>query len=330
MSYAPDELHGVQWMMPAFATPDAGGIFAAHTVDVENLQEGIDKIIKDGVHQIATTGSFGQCWNLFPDEFETLVRATIEAVDKRVPVFLGVTSTNLREAAQKMQFVREAGGEGVLLGLPYYNPLPVSQIPGFYRTFAEAFPDLSIMVYHNPLNHRVHIPVPAFEELVKLPNVVAMKDSHRDPLELMKLHDIIHGKIAHFVNQTQLYPYYELGASGCWSIDVGMGPWPILRLYQAVRERDVETAKRITNELTPGSTGRRAERLPADGEGGGVNIQELTGYIKPGPARPPSFSTGNGPSDAALKRTQQRAQRWLDLCEQYRPEVEAARAAGVI
>ena len=260
-----------------------------------------------------------------------MVRATLEAANKRVPVMLGVTSTNLREAADKMQFVREAGGEGVLLGLPYYNPLPVSQIPAFYRTFAEAFPDLSIMIYHNPVNHRVHIPVPVFPELVKIPNVVAMKDSHRDPLELMKLHDVIHGKIAHFVNQTQLYPYYEMGASGCWSIDAWMGPWPILRLYQAVSEGDVETAKRITNELTPGSTGRRAERAPADGEGGGggINIQALAGYVKPGASRPPSFTSPDGPSEAAVKRTHQRAQRWLDLCEKYRAEVEARRAARV-
>lgn len=325
MSYTFDELKGVQWMMPAFATPDAGSIFATNTVDVENLQEGVDRIIKDGIHQIATTGSFGQCWNLFPDEFESLVRATLDAVNKRVPLFLGVTSTNLREAARKMHFVREAGGEGVLLGLPYYNPLPIREIPGFYRAFAEAFPDLSIMIYHNPVNHRVHIPVPVFQELVKIPNVVAMKDSHRDPLELLKLHDIIHGKIAHFVNQNQLYPYYDMGASGCWSIDVGMGPWPILRLYQAVKDGDIESAKRITNELTEGSTGRRADSR-GDGEGGGPNLQELVGYIKPGPARPPSFPPSDGPSEAAVKRAEQRAQRWIRLCEKYRPEVEAWRA----
>ena len=146
MSYTADELHGVCGMMPTFATEDAGSIFAKHTVNVENLQEGVDRIIKDGIGLIATTGSFGECWNLFFDEFQTVVRATLEAANKRVPVMLGVTSTNLREAADKMQFVREAGGEGVLLGLPYYNPLPVSQIPAFYRTFAEAFPDLSIMI----------------------------------------------------------------------------------------------------------------------------------------------------------------------------------------
>src|SRR5438309_11046868 len=98
MAYSASELEGVQWMMPAFDTPDASGLYARNTVDVENLQAGVDRMIKDGIHQIATTGSFGECWNLFMDEFETLIRATIETVNKRVPLFLGVTSTNLREA----------------------------------------------------------------------------------------------------------------------------------------------------------------------------------------------------------------------------------------
>ncbi len=192
--------------------------------------------------------------------------------------------------------------------------------------FAEAFPDLSIMIYHNPVNHRVHIPVTVFPELAKIPNLVAMKDSHRDPLELLKLHNVIHGKIAHFVNQNQLYPFYEMGAQGCWSIDVGQGPWPILRLYDAVKDGDVEAARRITDELTVGSTGRRADQRE-DGGGSGVNPQELAGYVKPGASRLPAFPPPEGTAEAGLQRTQARVDRWLALCEKYRPEVEARRLA---
>jgi hypothetical protein len=46
-------------MMPAFATPDAVDIRATQTVAVDNLKEGVDKIIKDGVNNIATTGTYG-------------------------------------------------------------------------------------------------------------------------------------------------------------------------------------------------------------------------------------------------------------------------------
>jgi trans-o-hydroxybenzylidenepyruvate hydratase-aldolase len=323
MSYAPDELKGVCGMMPAFATPDASNILATNTVDVQNLQEGVDKIINDGIGMIATTGSFGQCWNLMWDEFTTLVDATIEAVDQRVPLMLGVTSTNPREVAQKMRFVRDAGGQGVLLGVPYYSTMPIPKVIDFYKEVAETFPDMSIMIYHNPVNHRVHIPVRAFPELVKNPNIVAMKDSHRDTREMGPLHKVIHGKIAHFVNQAQLYPYYDMGASGCWSIDAWMGPWPVIRIYQACVDGDYAKAREVIDEVTGGGGGAR----PAGGEegegGGGANPQEFAGYIKPGPARPPATYAVSGDGERARKR----AERWVDLCNKYKPEVEAWRAA---
>ena len=50
-----NELKGILGMMPAFATPDAIDIRATQTIAVDNLKEGVDKIIKDGVNNIATT-----------------------------------------------------------------------------------------------------------------------------------------------------------------------------------------------------------------------------------------------------------------------------------
>src|SRR5688572_31957706 len=101
------ELNGILGMMPAFATPDAVDIRSTQTVAVDNLKEGVDKIIKDGINNIATTGTYGECYNLLFDEFKTLAVATVETVKKRVPLFIGVTSPNPREVIQKMNFVKE-------------------------------------------------------------------------------------------------------------------------------------------------------------------------------------------------------------------------------
>ena len=327
MSYVATDLHGICGMMPAFATADAGDMTATDTVDVGHLQAGLDRAIKDGVHMFATTGTFGQVWNLLEDEWRTLVRASIEAVDDRVPLMLGVTAANPRLVVQKMNFVREAGGQGVLLGVPYYYKLPIRDVVAFYQKISELFPDLSIMIYHNPTNHRVHIPVAAFKELVKLPNIVAMKDSHRNPTEFQRLHDIIDGKIAHFCNQTQLYPYYMMGAVGCWSHAIWSGPWPVLAAYNAVAEGDNLKAAAILADMSAGRTGG------GDGDGGraGHESHEYAGYIEMGSPRPPfSWITEDpedGPKNEAKARKQ--AEHWLTLCEKYRPEVEAKRAVRV-
>ena len=78
-----NELKGILGMMPAFATPDATDIRATQTIAVDNLKEGVDKIIKDGVHNIATTGTYGECYSLLFDEFKTLAEATVDAVKKK-------------------------------------------------------------------------------------------------------------------------------------------------------------------------------------------------------------------------------------------------------
>ena len=116
------DVRGVMAMMPAFATRNAEDLGATATIDVDNLQSSVDRIIKDGIDIITTTGSFGECYNLFWDEFKTLAAATVEAVKKRVPVFIGSTSPNPREVVQRLKFVREIGADGTLLGVPYNTP----------------------------------------------------------------------------------------------------------------------------------------------------------------------------------------------------------------
>src|SRR5688572_15839470 len=101
-----NELNGVLAMMPAFATPNAIEISATETIAVDNLKEGVDRIVRDGINNIATTGTYGECYNLLWEEFRTLAAATVDAVNKRVPLFIGCTSPNPREVVQKMNFVR--------------------------------------------------------------------------------------------------------------------------------------------------------------------------------------------------------------------------------
>ena len=70
------EIGGMMAMMPAFATDAAADLAATDTVSVERLRAGLDRMVRDGADVIATTGSFGECHTLLPDEFETLARET--------------------------------------------------------------------------------------------------------------------------------------------------------------------------------------------------------------------------------------------------------------
>lgn len=310
------DVQGVMAMMPSFSTDNAGDLKSTATVAVDNLQTGVDRMIKDGVDVITTTGSFGECYNVFWDEFKTIASASMEAVKKRVPLFIGSTSPNAREVVQRLKFIQDIGGDGTLLGVPYYDAQSPDYIADFYSQIAEMFPKLAILIYHNPVNHKVKIPVSVFPRLVKYPNIIGMKDSHRDTREFVRLMAIIHGKISVMTNQAQMFPYYRMGASGCWSIDAWMGPWPVLYLRNLVRAGKDHEALQVITEIMSAAGGER----PGGNEGATAKLPiEFAGYVKPGPPRTPIVKF----SESAIERAKKKAEGWKKLCDKYRPLVEA-------
>jgi hydratase-aldolase len=313
-----NELGGLMAMMPAFATDNAADIRATDTVDVGRLQRGLDRMIADGADVIATTGSFGECHTLLPGEFRTLAHETVAVVKKRVPLFIGVTSVNSREAAEKIKVVDGSGADGILLGVPYYFPSSVENAVRLYRDIGEMFPKLNIMIYHNPALHHVTLPIEAFTAIARNKAVVAMKDSHRTPQEFTELQKIIRGRMSVFVHQGQYATFAELGAAGFWSIDAWMGPWPQLALREVVRRGDREAAKAITLDIVP--PGQPPASLSWRETAAKVAIR-LAGYVDPGPLRPPFVEI---PAEVT-ERMQGRVERWRKLCAKYR---EAAHAGA--
>lgn len=308
-----EDLKGILAMMPAFTTPDGASPHARDTIDTTALETAVDKIIRDGVNAIAAMGSFGEFHTLLWEEKKKLAEATIAAARKRVPVFIGCSSTNPRETMELVKFAEGAGADGVLCAVPFYFPSTVENAVQFYLDLADTFPKLGIAVYHNPPLHRVTLPVAAFEKLATRPNIVAMKDSHRTPAAFMALMKMVKGKISVFCNQMQTYPYMMLGAAGFWSISAWMGPWPLLRLRDACFAGEWETAKQICLDInapykTPGRPGDLFWR---------ENVHKLeineAGYCVAGPLRPP-FQ--NVPGEI-FEHAKQQAQEWKKLCARY-------------
>jgi len=143
-----------------------------------------------------------------------------------------------------------------------------------------------------------------------------MKDNHRTTQAFLNLQKIIKGKISVFVNQTQIYPYYELGAAGCWSTEVWMGPWPILYLLEQAREGDVQRMMEVISDLGGVGAGK-----PVAGAGN-KRPAEFADYCKVGPTRVPFVTF----PEAELVKAKARAAHWMELNKKYRPLVEATRA----
>jgi trans-o-hydroxybenzylidenepyruvate hydratase-aldolase len=307
------DLSGMMAMMPAFATDDGASMDATDTVDLGRLEAGLNRMIGDGAGVVSTCGSFGEFHTLLPEEFEKLNAAAVEIANKRVPLFVGCTALNSREALRKIAYADKIGAYGVLVGVPFYFPSTVENAIRFYREVSERFPKLGFMIYHNPALHNVTIPVPAFAELTKLPNLIGMKDSHRDTMQFIKLQELVKGKISVFCNWTQFHPYHELGAAGFWSIDAWMGPQPMLAYHEAVVKGDLDRVKEIMYAVSPVLANPKVN-LSWRETASKVGIR-YAGYCDPGPLRPPFIEI----PEEVDKAQKARAEKWNKLCETYRP-----------
>lgn len=305
------DLSGLMAMMPAFTTDDGASIDAVDTVDLRKLEQGVNRAINDGVGVISTCGSFGEFHTLLWDEWKKLNQATVEVVNKRVPVFVGCTALNSREALMRVKFAEKIGADGVLLGVPFYFPSTVENAIRFYREIAERVPKTGIMIYHNPTLHHVTLPVPAFTEITKNKNIVAMKDSHRDTAQFMKLIEIVRGKIAVFCNWLQFHPYHQLGASGLWSIDAWMGPQVLLAYHDAVVRGNIDLAREILFAISPVTVDRQTN--PSWRETAYKIGLRYAGYADAGPLRAPFLEIPKEVDESQKAR----AKKWIDLCKKY-------------
>lgn len=301
-------------MMPAFTTAKGDSPHETETVNTGELTRAVDKIIADGVDVIATTGSFGEFHTLLWEEKQELIEATVGAAKKRVPVFIGCTGLNTREVLREMKFIGDSGADGVLVGVPFYFPASADNVVQFYHDIADAFPKLGIMIYHNPPLHRVTIPTEAFARLVEKPNIVAMKDSHRDPIGFMQLQKTVRDKISVFVFQSQLYPYAMMGAAGCWSIHAWMGPGPVIQARDACREKDWERVKKISLDMADAVLFDKTFMTDLTWRESSCKLAiNEAGYCWAGPLRAPFRIV----PAAVTRKAGEMAQKWRALCESY-------------
>src|SRR3569623_3701899 len=86
--------HGV---FPYLVSPIDG----AGRIKTDVLTNLCDDLIKAGVHGLTPLGSTGEFAYLSQEQRETVVKTTIEAAGKRVPVVAGVASTATADAVDK-------------------------------------------------------------------------------------------------------------------------------------------------------------------------------------------------------------------------------------
>jgi 4-hydroxy-tetrahydrodipicolinate synthase len=173
------DFHGV---FPYLVSPvDADG-----KIRTRVLAKLCDDLIADGVHGLTPLGSTGEFAYLNREQRTTVVRTTVEAAQRRVPVVAGVASTSTADAVAQAQAYQKLGADGILAILEAYFPLGDMQVESYFRAVADAV-DIPVVMYTNPQFQRSDLSLDVIARLAEHPRIVAIKDASTNTGRLLSI-----------------------------------------------------------------------------------------------------------------------------------------------
>ena len=156
-----------------------------------------DDLIKQGVHGLTPLGSTGEFAYLGSAQRMDVVRTTIEAAERRVPVVAGVASTSTADAVAQAKDYERLGADGILAILEAYFPLSDTQVECYFRDIADAV-DIPVVVYTNPQFQRSDLSLDVIERLSRHPRIGYIKDASTNTGRLLSITNRCGGAIKVF------------------------------------------------------------------------------------------------------------------------------------
>ncbi|WP_405144132.1 5-dehydro-4-deoxyglucarate dehydratase [Sphaerisporangium sp. NBC_01403] len=149
-------------------------------LDEEALRQHVERGVSHGAGGVFAACGTGEFNALGLDEYERVVRISVEATAGRVPVFSGAGGS-LPFARSCAEAASRAGADGLLLLPPYLVSAPAEGLVNYFHEVTTAT-DLPAIVYQR--GNARFTPASAVE-LARLPNVMGFKDGLGD-LDLLQ------------------------------------------------------------------------------------------------------------------------------------------------
>jgi 4-hydroxy-tetrahydrodipicolinate synthase len=149
------------------------------TVNESGVHQLVERVVGQGVHGVFVAGTTGEIYGLEENQWERLVRFSVEACRGRVPLYVGVSSAATSLAVSRARRAEKLGADVLVSLAPYYVPPSQSEVVNHFEALAGAT-GLPVIVYQFPGISKVSINLETYQTLAKIPNLVGIKDSQAD------------------------------------------------------------------------------------------------------------------------------------------------------
>ena len=146
------------------------------TLDNQGLELLIAHILDGGVHGLFVLGTTGEAPSLSHQLRKQVIKNTMDQVDEKVPVLVGITDTSFIESINIAEYAAEKGASAVVLAPPYYFPAGQSELLEYIEHLEQRLP-LPLFLYNMPSHTKMIFEPETVKRASELPGVIGLKDS---------------------------------------------------------------------------------------------------------------------------------------------------------
>lgn len=148
-------------------------------LDIPAFHKNLQAQLVAGIDGIILGGSLGEASTLLPEERIVLLKSATTFVKGRIPVLMNVAERSTQAAVKAAQDAEANGADGIMLLPPMQYKATDAEVVAYFKAVASEI-SIPVLIYNNPVDYKIEVTLGMFEELLKLSNIQAVKESTRD------------------------------------------------------------------------------------------------------------------------------------------------------
>ncbi len=215
------------------------------SLDLEALDRLVDEQLAGGVTGLVPCGTTGEAPTLSEEEQVTVIRRVVQRAKGRAPVVAGTGSFSTKKTVAASKAAVEAGADGVMVVMPYYNKPSQEGMRAHVLEVASAV-DVPIVLYNIPARSVVDLLPETTERIcAEAKNVVAMKEATGNVTRCQELVRRLGDRLTVLSGDDALtLPMMSVGAKGVISVTSNVLPAATSRVTSLWRAGKVEEARK--------------------------------------------------------------------------------------
>ena len=212
----------------------------------------IEHTISGGVDYLLCLGTTSEYPTLSKQEKMAIVEYTIEKVENRVPIVLGMGGNDTRSLVDEIRKTDFSSIAAILSVAPYYNKPNQKGLYTHFKAVAEAS-DVPVILYNVPGRCGVNISAETCVQLATdFPNIIGIKEASGNISQCM---DILMNKPQGFTvvsgEDAVVLPLMALGMQGVISVTANAFPKQMSELVSHCLKSNMKKARAVHEKLLP-------------------------------------------------------------------------------